>query len=355
MGKLKNLEWKNIYYMVCYCIDELQYFKPSYIDHEELNGTHDLLAALLTKSFEVLIKNGYIREYNKNSIVTDRPRGNINIPKSIQTGSYGKGKLNCNVTNFDMNNKLNQVIKAAFSILISTNNVVDDKIDKKLLARLNEYREMLRKVDDISIDNKTLESINDIPQWYKPIMVVCGLIINDWITLDSTGKHRLLELDDKARLCYIWQKYGYEYCLLELPKRIPGCKISKPTYEDGDKKDANGNWVPSIRHLDLLIENPKEKSALIVDFKWYENENADSTSNRDQANKYCNLYIAEHSDYDVVGALFMASNSETDCVGRTHTNGIATFSYNININQSMDKLNTDILNTAINYVTKLNK
>jgi 5-methylcytosine-specific restriction endonuclease McrBC regulatory subunit McrC len=337
MGKLNKLEWKNIYYMLCYCVDELKYFEISDIEYEKLNGTNDLLAALLTKSFELLVRNGYIREYNKTNIITDRPRGNINIPKSIQTGNYGRGKLNCCVTNFDTNNNINQIIKAAFKVLIINNNVTEDKISKNLLIQLNKCIELLRKVDNISVNKDTVNSIQDIPEWYKPVMVVCKLIINDWITLDETGKHRILELNDKNRLCYIWQKYILSLCK----------KHFKEYRVHNDVLAGNGRhfWKP-----DMVIENEHRKYALIADAKWYE-VTEKSINNINQVNTYEDKFKDEKSDYKTDGIILYASNNETilhptEDMG----NGNSVTEIEINIRQSKDKMEFDIIRIVDEYI-----
>lgn len=347
--KHSKLVWQNIYYMLCYCVDELVYFNDAYIDYEELNGTHDLLAALLCNSFELLYKNGYIKEYNKEQIITGKPRGRVSIPKSIEKGSIGSAKLVCSVSNIGIDSELNRIIKASFSILIESNKLVDDKINKNLMAKLYRYREMLDNVSDIEISLRELYSITELPEWYRPIFTVCKLIWNDWIAFDSEGNHRLLELNDISRLCYIWQKYLLHFSQKYFNQLI----VSNPTYIDGWKIDKNGNKQPRQRHLDLLINDKYNKKAVIADAKYYNSGDGDSVSNRDQVNTYCDIFYNNHMDYKITGLLLIASDRYTGHIGgKDGNNGIEINSYTININQDKDNMESDIIDIIESYLNK---
>lgn len=331
-----KINWYNIYYMLCYCIDELAYFDDAYIDYEEINGTHDLLATLLCKAFEHLYRNGYIKDYNQEQIITNKPRGRIDIPKSVSSGQLGKAKLVCNVSNIGIDTQLNRLIKASFSILIESNKLVDDKIDRNLMAKLYRYREMLDNVSDIQVSLKELYEITDIPEWYKPIFAVCKLIWNDWIAFDSEGNHRLLELNDRNRLWIIWQKYLFNLARKELPEY----KVYRPSF-------------PGVRHnwnTDLVIEDVVNKYALIADAKWYETS-AMSTANMSQVNTYESKYLHKYSDRQTDGLVIYASDNNTKVFSpEPMDNGKTVTEILINVNQDSESMKNDILNIFRSYM-----
>lgn len=328
--------WHNIYYMICYCVDELAYFNDAYIDYEEVNSTHDLLAELLCKSFEILYKNGYIKEYNKEQIVTDKPRGRVNIPKSVSSGHIGKAELVCNVNKIGIDSELNRIIKASFSILIETNKLIDYKINKRLIAKLYRYRDILDNVSDIQVSFRELYSLTDVPEWYKPIMTVCKFIINDWLAFDTTGEHRLLELSNTRRLCYIWQKYLLKFCKREYSEY----KVHNPVFNGGRHE-----W-----RTDLIIEDKNNKFALIADAKWQE-KSPMSTSNINQVNAYESKYIHKYPKYSTVGLLIYASSDKTTVFEpEMMDNGKTVTEVLINIDQSKELLENDIKNVINSYL-----
>ena len=339
MSKDKHkINWYNIYYMLCYCVDELAYFNDAYIDYEEINGTHDLLASLLCKAFELLYKNGYIKDYNQEQIITNKPRGRINVPKSVSSGQLGKAKLVCNVSNIGIDTQLNRIIKASFSILIESNKLVDDKIDRNLMAKLYRYREMLDNVSDVQISLKELYEITDISEWYKPIFAVCKLIWNDWIAFDSEGNHRLLELNDRSRLWIIWQKYLFNLAKKELTEY----KVHRPSFTG-----IRHNW-----NTDLVIEDATNKYALIADAKWYE-ASAMSTANMSQVNTYESKYLHKYSDRQTDGLVIYASDNNTKVFSPEHMdNGKTVTEILINVNQDSESMKNDILNIFRSYMKK---
>ena len=341
-----KLEWQNIYYMLCYCIDEMVYFKDADVDYEKLNSTNDLLASLLCTAFESLYRNGYIKEYSNEQITTDKPRGRIDIPRSIITGSIGRGQLVCNVSNMGIDTKLNRIIKASFSILIEADKTNDDKIDDDLVTRLYRYREMLRVVSDINISARELDGIRDIPEYYKPIISICKLIWNDWIASDKDGEQRLLKLDKEKRLCYIWQKYLLNFC----KKQFNQLEVSNPTWEDGKKK-INGEMQVRHRYVDLLLKDKQNKKAIIADAKYYNLGDANSISNTDQVNAYCDIFIKGNKNYKTTGLLLIASNENTDEVGnKVRDDETEIKSYDIKIDQDKEDMERDIINIIEKYI-----
>ena len=338
MKSTSKLWWSNIYYMICYCVEELSYFKDAYIDDEEINGTNDLLATLLCRAFELLYKNGYIKDYNQEQVVTDKPRGRLNIPKSVSSGQLGRAKLVCNVSNIGIDTQLNRIIKASFSVLIESDKANDDKMNRNLKAKLYRYIGMLDNVSDVQVSLNELYEITEVPEWYKPIFAVCKLIWGDWIALDKEGNNRLFELNDRNRLAYIWQKFLFNLAKKELPEY----KVYRPSF-------------PGIRHnwnTDLVIEDTANKYALIADAKWYE-KSAMSTANMSQVNTYESKYLHKYSDRQTDGLVIYASDNDTTVFSpEPMDNGKTVTEILINVNQDSEHMKNDILNIFRSYMNK---
>lgn len=341
MGKAKVIEWKNIYYMICYCVDELKYFDDSLIKQEEIKGTHDLLAQLLINSFEVLYRNGYIKKYRHETILTDKPHGRIDIAESLRTGSYKQGKLVCNIDTMDINNKINQIIKSAFTVLIESNNIIDDKISDSLLTQLYYCRDKLKSVENITINSQLLSNKIDIPQWYRPIFAVCKMILSDWLALDETGNTRLLELNDNERLCYIWEKFVRNLLEKELGIEY---NVSKPSYRISAKKRVNP---------DILVYNNDKDKVIVADCKWYEYTQS-INANMYQAVTYGEIVNDKYSNKEVISIIIYASNSEThlsDIRDKKDNKGrFIVEEWQINVNQHFESLKQDIMSIILNHL-----
>lgn len=341
MGKLRNIEWKNIFYMICYCVEELEYFDDSDIDYEDIEGTHDLLAKLLVKSFEQVVKNGYLLRFVRNEIVTDRPHGNIDIVKSYKTGSYARGRLSCDVNEININIELNQIVKAAFNILIDINRRLDKKISDDLVQKLNYYRTFLRDVDNKSITKEMLDKINmkKVPKWYIPSVVVAKLILNEYIAIDEEENIRLLELNDHTRLCRIWEKFVRRYIRDTFSNKK--YEVSRPVY----------TFMRKQRIFDVCIINNETDKALIIDTKWYE-YSKHSTQNDDQINMYCMLLKQDKKHLDITGCILYGGDNETkqlDYAGPTEEAYWAQAVEQFNVNDSFDNIKNNLFNLVYKY------
>lgn len=332
MKNNKGIQWKNIYYMLCYCVDELQYFKENLIKQEDVTGTHDLLAQLLVNSFELLYKNGYIKKYRSETITTSRPHGRLDVAESICTGDYAKGNLVCHIDTLDSNNKINQIIKAAFNVLILSNSKIDEKISENIMTYMYKYRDMLKHVDNIEVSHQLLNQKIDIPEWYKPIFAVCKMILNDWLALDESGNIRLLDLNDDKRLGYIWQKY----LIAIIRKEMQGYNVKSTSWVP-----AGSEGVGDSR-IDILIEKLDLTDVLIVDAKFY-NKSKASKSNIAQVNLYCTEYN-ELFFRKANGMLLYAAvvDAETQIQHFYRDNRVIK-SYSININTEKELMEASIV------------
>lgn len=344
-----KIYWKNIYYMICYCVEELNYFQEADIDYEDIKGTHNLLAKLLTTSFTKLYKLGYIKRYIKEEIVTNKPYGEINIAKSIETGVYGQGKLVCTVDKLDIDNKFNQIIKAAFNILINTNDIISNKIDRDLMIELIKCKELLNKVTDIEITSKDTQLSNNIPDYYKPVMIISKFIIDEWIAKDDTGEHRILELNDRIRLRYIWEKFLRRY----IREYLNTEKLSRYNYHTIKTTCKDGEFT---REIDMVIKSDDMPNIIVADAKWYENEK-DTVHNSDQINRYCAIIKERFKDKNVTGILMYACSSLPTYQGKVTTTNMGNKSaeyyklkYFINIAQEFDKIKNDINKIVNEYL-----
>lgn len=294
MKSRQGIKWKNIFYFLSYAVEDLKYLKDSNVDYENIESTNDLLAVLLYKSFNTAYRNGFIKKYVQKEIVTDRPRGKINISKSIITGAYGKGKLVCKVYENNIDNIYNQIIKASINVLLSCNKNSNNKMNEKNKIEINKCMQLLIGVSNVNIGLNTINTLNNIPEWYKPVLAVCKLIIQDFIAKDNGGR-RLLSINDENRLSYIYQ----HFLLNLLKKELKNCRVSAPSFKNGACR------------LDICVENKENDKVLILDAKWY-NEITNEMSNIAQVNMYIDAYRDEKTKYTDVNGIVLFAHTTLD-------------------------------------------
>ena len=322
--------------MLCYCVDELEYFKDDLINIEDITGTNELLAELLIKSFDIVYRNGYLKQYKKETIVTTKPHGRINVAKSISTGAYFQGKMVCDVNKLDINNKLNQIIKSTFEYLIRLNKTSEDKISDNTISRLYFCMDKLKGVDTLPLSNRLLCERLDIPRWYRPVIAICKLIIENKIALDTNGSISLFSESTSDRLKYIFEKFVRNFYKKE-------CKQYQVTRPHIDK-------MGRTRIFDMMLYNKENDSYLVIDTKYYE-KTSRTTSNDDQINTYTSEIKSKNTDSKVSGLLLYACGDNTrEEYSEMQKGGYQLAVWYLSINQDIESLKSDLITLAEKYL-----
>ena len=271
-----KIKWKNIYYMLTYAIEGLKYMEPDDIQLETCETLDDLLAELMYKSMELLNKNRHLNDYNRVRMIKEKPRGNIMIEESYRTGAYAKGKLCCNYFELNINCIQNRIIKSTIINLLEYGKIsVDSK--RKLIDILDD----MLNIDNLGITEIDFDDIDyyQLPDWYKPAIIVSKLILEELLGKDDEGNNRLYMLDERKRLSYIMETFVRRFYQTEYKK----CITTKAEYEASGRKNE----------LDALLES--KTRALIIDTKWYESRGyrENRTSNERQMLDYI-ISFREH-------------------------------------------------------------
>lgn len=276
--------------MLAYAVDSIADLDIGDVDLEDVQGTNELLAVLLNTAYERLLNYDLDTDYHSEELLSDRPYGKLNLVKSYETGAISQGKIYCGVNTEDINSIYNQVIKAAFNILLeydakaAINSEKCDRISVKNLHKLNSNLDTLMLVDDIELYPELIDMIGGVPDRYSVIWVVIRVILYMKLAYDKTGKFCLLELNDTNKLAHIFEKFGYEFAR----KEYTGARAYKPSYSIRDKK---GN-VTYHNILDLLLLG--KTGAAIGDFKFYDKTPVEvDRANVREVIDYANSFLEE--------------------------------------------------------------
>ena len=109
--KNNKIVWRNIYYMLVYAIEEIAYMNPDNIEVESLESIDDLLAAMMSKSIELLNKNNFLNDYTPTIETSNRLRENINT-EVVSNGSIAIDKIAYKYYKFNIDSYYNRIIKS---------------------------------------------------------------------------------------------------------------------------------------------------------------------------------------------------------------------------------------------------
>lgn len=340
----KNIVWSNIYYMITYAIEELAHMVPDDIQLENCESLDDLLSELMKKSIELLKINEFMSEYDRNIASLGRARGKVLLAESEKRGSTVRGEVICEYNVRSVNNEVNIVIKSAVRLLLEYGRLSDTSIIS--LREIDDYMSGIDCVDEYSVSTY-YEKISylELPEWYKPAIIVSKLIFEGLMGLDKDGNARLYKLSDTRRLRRIFEVFVRRFYEQEYTNAV----TSVQTYELGSRKNI----------LDMLLES--NTKALIIDTKWYDSDNYrnNRTNNKRQILDYIISYLENSiktcgsmkSTYGII--LYARTRGNEEVLNRKEIRNLGNeygkctiYEKTISLNQSFENIKADLIKLA---------
>ncbi len=300
--------YKNVFYMLCYAVDELSMLDMSSVNTEKFKGTLDVMCSLMIAALKPWLKGSKDRDYKQIQIVTDKPYGKIDIYKSIASGVYSSGKLACTVNKLSIDSEQNRVIKLAITELLSACRLNDFGVCRDIVEKLSRLMQEFSAVSDITLAeyglSYTLVSTDNVD--CRPALAASKIILSMALPDDkSKGGSILKSRVDTERLKYIFQKFVVNFSKVHLSKKS-GTHYVGP-YSITTDKSSTGDRIKYM--MDLLIHvNDK---IIIIDTKWY--TGSESGQNTRQINDYLRetayKYRSDKSVSTLFGIVLYAMNS----------------------------------------------
>ncbi|WP_288221228.1 hypothetical protein [uncultured Clostridium sp.] len=261
MKELSKIPIENIYYMLCYAWNKLDYLDRNKVGILEENDVLNLLCRIFVNEVNFITKKGINREYNSFDEEVSTIKGKININKSIELMLSKKNKLNCGYEELDFNITINKILKTTIINLLKTKNL--SEYNKKYLKNILFY---FSSIDTIYLNERLFNSIkyNTSNKSYKFIINICKLI-NDNLLIAENGEEAEFYnfLEDERKMAYLFENFIRNFYKKEL-------KSSK-VYRENIKwnlKGENLEYIPKME-TDISIEFSNKK--IIMDTKYYKN------------------------------------------------------------------------------------
>lgn len=301
---------KNIFYMLCYAVDELAYFRLDESRLDNIRGIDDLLATILVNALDIWSDDSILRDYKDINICTDRIAGRIDFVKSYQTGSIANGMLHCGLSRLNEDTEYNQIIKFAIQTILYNGDDVKTETHVKLLNYFNNFLH----VTNIDYSQYRLFDINtsELPTSYRPVIAASRIVIDNMLISDeiinepNERPEMLFQLDDSERYSRIFEKFVRNFY-----KKEYDATVSTPAYQM-EGIDDNGNiCVSGWDKPDIVLT--KGNRTLIVDTKWYLNSHNES-ANRHEIESYIDSFYRftpNSKEYNVSGIILYANNGST--------------------------------------------
>lgn len=300
--------YKNVFYMLCYAVDELSMLKMNTVNTEQFKGTLDALCSLMIEALKLWLKGSKNRDYRQKQIVTDKPYGKIDIYKSITSGVYSSGKLACTVNKLSIDSEQNRVIKLAITELISACRINESEVCADNVEKLYRLLQEFSAVRDITLAeyrrNYKLVSTDNVD--CRPALVASKIILSMALPDDkSDGANILKSKVDTDRLKYIFQKFVVNFSKMHLLNK-DGTRYVGP-YSITTDKSSTGDVSKYM--MDLFIHT--NDRIVVIDTKWYTGDESGQNNRqiRDYLRETAYRYRSDDSVKTIFGIVLYATNS----------------------------------------------
>ena len=248
---------QNIYHMLAYAFSVLRERGYRDMATEEFANTAELCAAILARGIGMQLKRGLGREYVDKTERLSALRGKIEVAESLKTRSVLQRRLVCSYDEFDVDTRMNRILKATCALLIRADINVERKRE---LKRLMVYFSDVGDIDLATVDWRMHFDRNN--QTYRMLMGVCGIIAKGLLQTQTDGTARLLDFLDEQRMSRLYEKFLMEY----YRKEHPQLNASAP-YIAWALDDDCSDMLPAMKS-DIMLSC--DGRVLIIDAKYYE-------------------------------------------------------------------------------------
>ena len=259
MIRNENIYIKNIYHMLTYAFKVLRESNYQQIDSEQFENIHDMFASILSKSLNILLKQGLYQEYIPHKETLATLKGKLDINNTIKQKIQHKRLLSCEYDILSVNNKFNQIIKTTTRLLIQLGNV-----NSEYKLALKKSMLMLSDISEVEVSNIKWNQIvfHRNNKHYKMLLNMCYFIIEGLLLTEDSGKHKMNMYIDEQKMSSLFERFVLEYYKHHHSHLKPRASQVKWDLED----KTNIKFLPKMQ-TDIMLSN--KDFTLIIDTKFY--------------------------------------------------------------------------------------
>lgn len=283
-----KIKIQNIYYLLSYAWDCVGLNDSQISSVDTFSNTENLYARLISVLCEPLIKQGFTKEYLSESLEVNGIKGKLDISLTLKSGKLFFGKTICESDSYNLNNPLNQTIKASIIAILSFKGLT-----KANTKDLKDILIFLANVSEKKLSNNLFRSIsfNSLNRNYVGLVEIAKLIHQNTVISSSEGKNKLNNfLDSTLDMAALFEKFLRNFYLRELINaKVSAQRLTWDIHYSSDLQFKER--IPALL-TDISIVD--EDRVLVIDAKFYQEA---MTSNQGNRFKYRRDHISQIMEY----------------------------------------------------------
>ncbi len=203
---------RNIYYLLAYAWDIPPIGKLSWTSRLDAQNEVQLLARVLNRGIEELLRVGFDREYIEIAEDIKGIRGKVVFAETIKRQLFAICQTHCRLDQLSEDVLQNQILKATIQTLLSLDPAYFGRganIRKELVAHLATFK----GVRNIQIQPRMFDSvrIHRNNQHYRLLMHVCRFIHESRVLEDRFGGFRFRAFESDKLLEKVFEKFVFNF------------------------------------------------------------------------------------------------------------------------------------------------
>jgi 5-methylcytosine-specific restriction enzyme subunit McrC len=255
---------QNIYFLLCYAWNHLQETKYAEVRSEGCDKIWDLLAKILIRGAQQLVKRGLHRNYVLERERRVRPKGKLLLAQDIRRPSFATPTKTCEFDELSPDVLPNQIIGAAFKILSRHPELsADNRRELRnawapfggltpLALRAQHFRRV---------------HLNGNMRHYRFVLNVCELIYGQSVPTQEYGVARFRDFErDEAKMEDLFEQFVHNFYTKEQSAYRVSARHVKWDVTPAESTTRGLNLLPTMK-TDICMESASDK--LIIDCKYY--------------------------------------------------------------------------------------
>lgn len=253
---------KNIYYLLSYSWEKLDYLDPVSIGIDDYDTIPDLFGRVFLNGFNTLLKQGLEKSYLEVSEEYPGVKGKIQFKESLSRNLFQQGRARCEYDEYSVNTFSNQILKRTLFLLKRHKN-----LNAKLHDKVNLAYFKLSEVDDIEINSSSFNRLvtHKNNRHYNLLLSIAKLIIDNLSINQDVGDSQFIDfLRDEKKMAGLFERFLRNFYKSNLPDyKVTSDQIK---WDVGAGESEAIDFLPKMK-TDIVLLSKVRK--IVIDAKYY--------------------------------------------------------------------------------------
>lgn len=244
----------NLYYMLCYAWDMLEFLDKKDAAAEKVTNPADLLGFILAESTRQLMRRGLARSYVEHQEEMRGVKGKIAFSETLQKVLHRSGRTICITDEYSADILVNQILKSTLNSLAKVKDV-----SSRVKEDLQQLEDQLYGVSVRTLSSADFQRvhIHRLNRHYSVPLKICDLIWQQLIPSDESGRFAFEEFErDEVKMRHVFERFVRNFYRHEMQGR---CEVNSEQYRwfVSAENDLDISFLP-IMKTDASIKSDED-------------------------------------------------------------------------------------------------